>query len=784
MIRPISLGSRVQLLLFGQWLVICASPAHAEEVSSTVSATAPNQIAIPVSPSSSSSTQDAIDGSVGDSTSRAQASTQISVQASVNVGVGILLSRYQLATGTEVYHFINLPWGKYFDPARNAFVYTYGMDFGFSPLVDAKRVVNNPQVTQDLESLHQAGVEGVRWFVTPDGRNLIFDANRVPTGRGQGFRDDLWAALDLLDARQMGVLLVLIDGNTWFKPEGTFQGALFGHAQVILNQAKRQAFYETVLIPILDDITAWQAARPGKSLPVAAIDLGNELEFGTNDRQATGASITDMQTYVREAAVLVHQHLPGVPVTVGARDAQSLVDYWTDQALGVLPGQGLDFYSFHHYGPDPLDGPGGLRERLRLDQLDKRVYLEEFPGKNAPLGAPQVYLAPIGGTRHGRAIKGWLSGSYLWSLNGADQFSPDNPLMTSQEITKLLTDAFAAPDLLINSIRVPPSIVEGSSVVFFVTVANQGGRRAEVNRLELRLDGRPLGSTTVPPLAGGEQMIFTLPQEPWVATAGMHSLTVTVDALLEIDEVNEANNVSMTQFSVIGRPDLQITDVSTPRTMMEGDDVQFTATITNTGTASSSASQVRVQIDDMLLGSGTVPELAVGETVKILLPPTPWKAVQGTHALRLEVDPEHQVQESHEENNAFTMMLTVSGVPEAQTHAVSGKVVSTDGFPIERAQVVLKGCRLVKRRVVTASDGSFRFDGLSDDSYWLIVRRSGYRPALQRVTVEGQDVTGIEVVLEPFRMRVWFGSEVSDRLATGLLQAAEALGIMTPEVAQ
>ncbi|PIQ83554.1 MAG: hypothetical protein COV75_06855, partial [Candidatus Omnitrophica bacterium CG11_big_fil_rev_8_21_14_0_20_63_9] len=42
--------------------------------------------------------------------------------------------RHTLATGIEAYHFVNLAWGKAFDTAQNRFLYTYGMEFGFSPL--------------------------------------------------------------------------------------------------------------------------------------------------------------------------------------------------------------------------------------------------------------------------------------------------------------------------------------------------------------------------------------------------------------------------------------------------------------------------------------------------------------------------------------------------------------------------------------------------------------------------------------------------------------------------
>ncbi len=466
--------------------------------------------------------------------------------------------RHDLKNGTEVYHYVNFPWGKYPAPgrshahaaiasSRNAsiqFIYTFGMDFGACPLLDAKRVTQNPHILHDLDALAREGVEGIRWWIIPDGRNLTFDANRVPTGRGAGFRDDLWFVLDQLSARQMGVVFTLIDGNTWFKPEGQYQGAYFGHAQVIIDPGKRQAFYNTVVIPILQDLADWQTAHAAEPFPVSAIDLGNELWFGTDPYQGTGATMSHMQTYGREAVALVHHYLPDVPVTVGEADAERLVTYWTDAALGVMPGEGLDVYSFHHYGSEYLEGQHSLRTLYGLDQLGKRVDLQEYPGKNAPLGSPAAYLAPIGGTRSGRTSTGYLSGSWLWSVNGDDDATSDRPVKTLRMIADWLAAAFDQPDLVISNLRYPPTIKSGDHVQFELTLLNQGGVLAGSNRFELWLDGNLLAGVPAPALLAGERVGLTLPDPPWIATmAGTYELWSKADVWLQIQEADEDNNV-------------------------------------------------------------------------------------------------------------------------------------------------------------------------------------------------------------------------------------------------
>ncbi len=595
---------------------------------------------------------------------------------------------HELARGNEVFNFVNFPWGKYFSSVQGGFVYTYGMDFGFCPLTDARRVANNAQIAQDLDTLQSAGVEGIRWFLIPDGRNLTFDANRTPTGRGAGFKDDVWAAMDLLESRGMSVIFTLIDGNTWFKPEGTYQGAFFGHTRVITDPVKRQAFYNTVIIPTLQELLAWQTANPTRRFPIAAIDLGSELLFGTQAYQGTGATIADMQTYVREAAALLHQYLPRVPVTVGATDAQDLVDHWTDAALGTAAGQGLDVYSFHHHGPEPLQGPNGLRARFNLDQLGKRIYLQEFPGKNAPLGGPEMYLAPIGGSRGTRLGEGWLSGSYLWSFNGAsDVATPDNPVAVLQQMNTWFTTAFDKPDLRISKVSYPIPLSAGSPASFQCTVVNQGGVTAGTNRFEAFLDGTALGYQMLPAIAPGDSMTtVTLPTTPWMATEGTHALWSKADVWLQITEADENNNEATRVVTVDpARPDLVIDTVGFPPSITEGDAVQWTITVKNQGTAAAGANRLELWLDGAQLATATVPALGVGASTTISVPSPAWTATVGSHSYWTKADVWLEVSETDENNNERTSPFTVQPKPvgpDLVMTGFSGPASGLSGAPI------------------------------------------------------------------------------------------------------
>ena len=658
-----------------------------------------------------------------------------------------LVPVHQLATGTEVYNYVNFAWGK-FNAGSGSYTYTYGMDFG-QTLWGDYAVAANPQIALDLTTLKNAGVEGIRWFVIPDGRNLSFDAAGAPTGRGPGFRDDLWAAMDLLDARQMGAVFTFLDGNTWFNAPSVVSGISFGHAQVITDSGKRQALYTTVIIPLLQDLEAWRTARPGHAFPVTAIDLGNELEFGTDSYQHTGVSITDMKAYVRETAALVHQYLPGIPVTIGASSASTLVADWTDAALGVSAGQGMDCYGFHHYGSEPLQGPGNLKDQYRLDLLGKRTYLQEFPGRNAPLGGFEMYLAPIVGTRGGRVGEGWLSGSYLWSLNGAnDGATPTDPVATLQAIKTWFANSFYMPDLAVLSFNYPSAPPLGGSVQFQATIANLGGVRANSQVTELWLDGVRLGSTILPVLAPGERITIALPFSPWIATVGAHDAWFKADAGDQITESREDNNVATGRLTIAGgSPDLLITSLTFPGGLTPGMAVQFSATVKNQGTSASASNLFELWLDGGQLASVITPTLAAGQSVTVTVPSTPWTATPGSHALWAKTDTWSHVVESNETNNVWTGTVTVANTAGT---SIAGRVIAAaTGQPLAGATVQLLVGSSIVATTSTSATGAYQFANVAAGSCTVRATKAGYKMGQRAMIVQsGQVYTNISLALK------------------------------------
>jgi hypothetical protein len=323
-----------------------------------------------------------------------------------------------------VYNRVNLPW------------FNFGVDFG-TTVLGKLGIRDNPNAMPMLDELHGLGVEDVVTWTIPDGRNVLFDDSGTPTGLAPGFQEDLTAWLDGLAARGMSAELVLIDGNTWFKPDLEWNGLHFqGHGDVVgdLTGERQRAFDHNVLAPILQTLQQWRDAHPGQPFPISGINLGNELLYGVNQDLhhpwKNVFSIEQMQSFVRGRAAFVHWHLPGVPVTLGAASPQDLLDHWTDASLGGRNDEHLDYYTFHHYGTQSM---GQIAASYPWASLGKRVHLGEYPGTPRPNGpaGPAAYLAGVRGVRGDQrrpdAPDRFVQSATMWASQDTDPAAPADP---------------------------------------------------------------------------------------------------------------------------------------------------------------------------------------------------------------------------------------------------------------------------------------------------------------------------------------------------------------------
>ena len=133
-----------------------------------------------------------------------------------------------------------------------------------------------------------------------------------------------------------------------------------------------------------------------------------------------------------------------------------------------------------------------------------------------------------------------------------------NRTISGSEDRTLDVAIVSRPDLIVasGSLKVDPnSITAGQTVAISVGIQNRGTAAAGAFSVLITVSG-PAGtglnrSWLVPGLAvGGRENLSA----SWVATEGVWTVTILVDAAHQISEISESNNVGEQSFSVVGSP--------------------------------------------------------------------------------------------------------------------------------------------------------------------------------------------------------------------------------------
>ena len=229
---------------------------------------------------------------------------------------------------------VNLPWVNYgygLGLSRDT-----GEHYGFSR-----------NLASLYEKMDKRKGDFVRLFTFADLRaGMIFAADGTPIGFTDKVYDDMRALLDAAKALGIPLMPVLFD---YMFADGAGPS---DYADLINDATKRQA-----LLNIFSDFFATFADDPS----ISAWDIMNEPEY------ASLATISNLKTFVKDFAALIHSKAPAAKVTVGARNRSDLVN-WT--------GLGLDLYQFHYY--DVIEPTLPLDYLASLLGLDKPVMAGEL----------------------------------------------------------------------------------------------------------------------------------------------------------------------------------------------------------------------------------------------------------------------------------------------------------------------------------------------------------------------------------------------------------------------
>ncbi len=202
------------------------------------------------------------------------------------------------------------------------------------------------------------------------------------------------------------------------------------------------------------------------------------------------------------------------------------------------------------------------------------------------------------------------------------------------------------PDLIVEGITWSPETPSiKDTVIFTVTIKNQGNGKASNSRVAYYIDDTFLTSDYLDPISPNATANETF---TWKAQAGTQIIKAVADYLDWVTESDETNNeITATLPTMI--PDLIISSITgSPENPSIEDTVTFTVTIKNQGNGKAGSSRVYFYVDDSHLGYQDVPELNVGASETKTFT---WTAQAGLHDIKAVADHLDLIAESDETNN-------------------------------------------------------------------------------------------------------------------------------------
>lgn len=237
--------------------------------------------------------------------------------------------------------------------------------------------------------------------------------------------------------------------------------------------------------------------------------------------------------------------------------------------------------------------------------------------------------------------------------------------------------AFEIAEPLLPDLAIPPTGVAftgtptaGQMLPTTVQVRNDGRAAAPATILRV-FDGsntgaRILAETAVPALAPAESTVLGINVDTLGLAAGLHSLRIVADPLDVIPEVEDANNAAVLQITLNAatRPDLHATLLTVqPTTVTAGQPALLRAEILNRGLALDGGFEISFRINRAEVARVDHPAaLATGERV-VVDDELATHGRKGTLLVEAVADPQNQVTEGSEANNAAASSLTVLGSP-------------------------------------------------------------------------------------------------------------------------
>lgn len=268
------------------------------------------------------------------------------------------------------------------------------------------------EIDADFANMAAQGVRVVKWRVFSDGRyGLQFGSDGSVAGLDDQFFPDLDAALEIAQRHDLYLVLTLFSSGLWTADCSSNNVQLGGHANTLVDPAKRKSLLNRAVVPMLQHVSA--------SDRVLAFEIVAEPEWGIQELnlepdQRIKLPAAVLQDFVKEVAGAIHQHTRTLATVESNRFSN--MEHWQ--------GLGLDYYSFSWY--DWLEPYEPLATPASSANLDRPIVVGEYPAG----GSAYYQLAQTLDTAYSLGYAGAFGWSY-WSGDGISHWSEVAPTFSA-----------------------------------------------------------------------------------------------------------------------------------------------------------------------------------------------------------------------------------------------------------------------------------------------------------------------------------------------------------------
>jgi len=262
---------------------------------------------------------------------------------------------------------------------------------------------------------------------------------------------------------------------------------------------------------------------------------------------------------------------------------------------------------------------------------------------------------------------------------------------------------------------------ESAGGAYPATLSVNLGAKATLSSVVVKLNPDPVWGTRTqtievlgrPAHSGGYTGLVGARSYTFDPSSGANTVTIPVsataaDVQLKFTANSGAPGAQVAEFQVLGSPapapDLTISDMSwTPAAPVETDSVSLKATVSNTGTAASGATNVDFYLAGQKVGTASVGALAAGASSAVTASVGARDA--GTYQLTGKVDEADGVLELNEGNNGYTNPTSLVVAPVSSSDLVASSVSWSPGNPSSGNNVSF-GVAVKNQGTIASASGS------------------------------------------------------------------------------